>query len=77
MTGQILSQFLSIHNLKESFTTATGECAKSFPSILPLLKLDRIYYRNIDLLGVDICKDDPWNKLSDHLALLSDFNIKG
>lgn len=64
---------LKKNNLFESFLITYGDNVKTFPSCFPILKLDRIYYRNIELVSVDVYRDYPWNKLSDHIALSSEF----
>lgn len=62
--------------LQEAFTESSGFTARSFPSWFPILKLDRIYFRNLDLVSAEVYQGEPWNKLSDHLALFSEFKIK-
>lgn len=62
-------------NMKETHYEKNGKHAVSFPSSLPILKLDRIYYRGFELIHSSVLNTDPWNKLSDHLPLLSEFRI--
>ncbi|MCA9396376.1 MAG: EEP domain-containing protein, partial [Candidatus Omnitrophica bacterium] len=59
----------------EVFWSQTGRHAKTFPSFLPILKLDRIYYRGIQLNSCSVHDEDPWPKLSDHAALSASFNL--
>lgn len=62
--------FLGNHlNLQEVFLNTTGQYPKTFPSFLPILSLDRIYVRNLDILTAHIHHDNIWQKLSDHLPL--------
>jgi endonuclease/exonuclease/phosphatase family metal-dependent hydrolase len=49
--------------------------AKTFPNFLPLLCLDRIYFKNISLTQVQVLKDQHISKLSDHLPILLEFEI--
>ena len=42
---------------------------KTFPSRLPLLSLDRIFTRHLNILTAKPLKGLPWQKLSDHLPL--------
>jgi endonuclease/exonuclease/phosphatase family metal-dependent hydrolase len=46
-----------------------GRAARTFPSVLPLLRLDRIYVRGFQVLGSRVHHGAPWSLLSDHLAL--------
>jgi endonuclease/exonuclease/phosphatase family metal-dependent hydrolase len=61
--------------LQEVFLQAEGRCAKTFPSFLPILKLDRIYFRNLEVAHVVRFSGKPWSQLSDHLAIAADFII--
>jgi endonuclease/exonuclease/phosphatase family metal-dependent hydrolase len=56
--------------LHEAFEQTMGRLAKTFPSALPLLPLDRIYLRNANVQSVRMLSARPWSRLSDHLALL-------
>lgn len=62
--------------LKEVFMELHGEHAKSFPAIRPTLSVDRIYYRNIEPISCQALASDPWHKLSDHIPLIMQFNLK-
>ena len=61
--------------MKEIFQELHGNHARTFPSMFPLLPLDRIFYR--DLVPVDcLCyRNHPWHKLSDHLPLHARFQF--
>lgn len=61
--------------LQEVFLQEEGRCAKTFPSFLPILKLDRIYFRNLEVAQVVRFSGKPWSQLSDHLAIAADFII--
>ncbi|GAB2895552.1 endonuclease/exonuclease/phosphatase family protein [Uliginosibacterium flavum] len=56
--------------LSEVFTTLTGAPARSYPSTLPMLRLDRIYLRGIQAVSCEVLWGKPWSRISDH-ALLS------
>lgn len=56
-------------DLKEVYYETHGKVARTFPAFAPLLTMDRIYYRNLELLDVDVLSGDPWGGLSDHCAL--------
>jgi len=55
--------------LFEAFERHEGSHARSFPARLPMLHLDRIYVRGMDVEGVQKLVGSPWAKLSDHVAL--------
>ena len=46
-----------------------GRPARTFPSILPVLRLDRIYVRGFRVLDARVHRGVPWSLLSDHLAV--------
>jgi endonuclease/exonuclease/phosphatase family metal-dependent hydrolase len=63
---------------RSGFKEAHSECkikpAKTFPAKMPLLSVDRIYFRNLDLLDAQVLNQAPWNKLSDHCAIKAHFS---
>lgn len=54
---------------------ARGRHARTFPSLLPLLRLDRIYVRGFDILGARVHRGAPWSLLSDHLAVSAELRL--
>jgi endonuclease/exonuclease/phosphatase family metal-dependent hydrolase len=65
-TGKTLASELHIHDV---FHLHGGKLARSFPSRLPLLRLDRIYVRGFDVLHSSVHTGGNWLRLSDHAAL--------
>ncbi len=61
--------------LDEVFQNLHGQHAKSFPSFLPILRLDRIYFRNVEPMTAHILDHKPWSSLSDHLPISCEFKI--
>lgn len=59
--------------VKEAFFYLNGEYPVSFPSFSPRLSLDRIYYKNLEIVSAEGFKEDPWPSLSDHLPLYLEF----
>lgn len=55
--------------LREAMVAATGRHARTFPSAMPLLHLDRIYVRGFEIQGARAHRGRPWSLLSDHLAV--------
>ncbi len=46
-----------------------GKAQATFPSMLPLLRLDRIYVRGFRIAASRVHRGKPWSMLSDHLAV--------
>jgi endonuclease/exonuclease/phosphatase family metal-dependent hydrolase len=46
-----------------------GRAQATFPSMLPLLRLDRIYVRGFRVAASRVHRGKPWSMLSDHLAV--------
>ena len=65
-TGKTLASELHIHDV---FHLHGGKLARSFPSRLPLLRLDRIYVRGFDVVHSSVHTGGNWQRLSDHAAL--------
>ena len=63
---RILEQSLG---MTEVSAAAGGSPQRTFPSLLPLLQLDRIYVRGFRVLGSRVHGGAPWSLLSDHLAV--------
>jgi endonuclease/exonuclease/phosphatase family metal-dependent hydrolase len=55
--------------LTEVFCGATGRPARSFPSTLPVFRLDRIYVRGFRISHCEVHFGPPWSRISDHAAL--------
>lgn len=57
----------------EVFEYLTGEPAKTFPSIQPILRMDRIYVRGLKIHSAKILYE--WFKLSDHLGITAELEL--
>lgn len=59
--------------LQEAFELAHGAPARTFPSLLPVLTLDRIYVRGLKVTAAERLHDRGagarWRRLSDHVGL--------
>ena len=60
--------------LEEVSVMHNGKPARTFPSLLPVLRLDRIYVRGFEVLGAQSHRGAPWRLLSDHLALSAELS---
>lgn len=61
--------------LGEAFAELCGRPARSFPVRLPLLRLDRVYTRNLRVHRPRVLARKPWTHLSDHAALAVDITL--
>ena len=61
--------------MREAFSQLNGKCAKTFPSHRPMLRMDRIYFRGVELLDSYCLERQPWDQLSDHLPLYARFTV--
>ncbi|MEE4662155.1 MAG: endonuclease/exonuclease/phosphatase family protein [Halieaceae bacterium] len=59
----------------EIIAEQTGRPARSFPAILPLLRVDRVYFRGLALEEARLLRGGVWNRLSDHAALTAQFRL--
>lgn len=55
--------------MMEAFARNRGRPAKSFPSSLPVFRLDRIYVRGFDVVRAQVYYGEPWSNISDHAVL--------
>lgn len=60
-------------NVKEVGNQNGGTHNRTFPSWLPILPLDRIYFRKLKLADVKVTDVKAWKNLSDHQALIAEF----
>jgi endonuclease/exonuclease/phosphatase family metal-dependent hydrolase len=64
--GRVFAERLHV---REVFEHHTGKLAKSFPSWLPVLRLDRIYVRGFDVKHAEVHSGAHFVKVSDHAIL--------
>ena len=56
-------------HLREAFETTQGGVARTFPARFPVLRLDRVYVRNVTPVQATVLSTRPWSHLSDHAPL--------
>lgn len=61
--------------LREAMQDSVGRVQKTFPARWPMLRMDRIYYRNLELKSAKRLDGHAWRKLSDHSPLVAEFSI--
>ena len=59
----------------EVFEAVKGRPARTFPSVLPMFQLDRIYARGLDIVDARVHCAFPRARLSDHAALAATFEM--
>jgi endonuclease/exonuclease/phosphatase family metal-dependent hydrolase len=72
-TGRIFAERLHMH---EVFEHHVGKPARSFPSWLPMLRLDRIYVRGFNVKHVEVHSGPQFVKISDHAILTATLSKK-
>jgi endonuclease/exonuclease/phosphatase family metal-dependent hydrolase len=73
--GRVTGVLKSKLDLSEAFLAFKGNHARSFPSWFPISRLDRIYFRNLNLKSCERLIGKPWIGLSDHLPLIAEFTL--
>lgn len=73
--GQACVALRDALKVEEVSLSSMGRHAKTFPAWFPLLPLDRIYFRDLKLVNLDVQAQNHWRKLSDHQALLAEFRF--
>ena len=61
--------------MDEAFVATRGREARTFPARFPLLRLDRIYVRNVRAVRPEVHSMKPWSHLSDHAALSAEIDL--
>lgn len=61
--------------LVEVFAGAGRQPSRSFPATLPVLRLDRIYQRGLQVVGTQLHAGRPWSTISDHAVLSARFRV--
>jgi endonuclease/exonuclease/phosphatase family metal-dependent hydrolase len=62
-------------NLQETHHTLHNRHARTFPAWLPMLKMDRVYYRKVKPISCEPPRYNLWRRLSDHVPLIAKFEI--
>jgi endonuclease/exonuclease/phosphatase family metal-dependent hydrolase len=73
--GKVSERLREVLEVREAFSEIQGSSARTFPSWLPALKLDRIYYRGLKARIAKCLNQKPWTQLSDHIALYAELTI--
>lgn len=68
-------EYAKSFGLHEAYHSTYQVRAKTFPSPLPLLELDSIFYRDLNCTAAHVLDDIKWRTLSDHLPLYAEFEV--
>ncbi|VUD58835.1 hypothetical protein TDB9533_02523 [Thalassocella blandensis] len=68
-------QMCCANGLIEVHEGSQGKPAKTFPALLPVLRLDRIYVRNLKVKHAEVLKGRLWSHLSDHRPLYAELEL--
>ena len=63
-------------DLIEAFESHEGRAARSYPSVLPFFRLDRIYVRGFKVEKTEVHQGHPWSEISDHAVLSARMILK-
>jgi len=74
-TLRSVDRFLAELGFSEAFLSGEGRFTRTFPAWFPILKLDRIYCRDVVVKDSTVLKGAPWSKLTDHLALTASLKM--
>jgi endonuclease/exonuclease/phosphatase family metal-dependent hydrolase len=55
--------------MSEVSVAHAGRAPRTYPSVLPIFRLDRIYVRGFEVASSRVHGGKPWSMLSDHLAV--------
>lgn len=67
---------LGLRVQKESFRLPRAiRTARTFPALVPWLRMDRIYQRGFDVVHADVLRGPAWARLSDHSPLVADLAL--
>jgi len=74
-SGLPTREFLADTGLIDAYASVRGKPALSFPSFAPMLSLDRIFVRGLDVVDAEVYSGGKWAELSDHAALAANLSV--
>jgi endonuclease/exonuclease/phosphatase family metal-dependent hydrolase len=74
--GGLAERYFFQHlQLQEAYYYLHGHRAKTFPAWLPVLPMDRIYFRGLQPVSCERLIHAPWPNLSDHAPVMATFKL--
>ena len=64
-------------HVRDAFDSGRGRPPRSFPSKMPVFRLDRIYVRGFAVTQAAVHSGPPWSRISDHAALTAELEPAG
>lgn len=61
--------------LREVHECVNGRIARTFPAFMPMLSMDRIYVRGLEIEHCESTAGSHWRDFSDHKALIADVSL--
>ncbi len=74
-TGRVSHMLEDRAGLSEAFLSSEGIHARTFPSFMPMLPLDRVYFKGASLGSCEVLKEGEFKYLSDHLPVLVELEV--
>lgn len=62
-------------DVREAHYDLHNQHARTFPALMPVLKLDRIYFRGLEAAHAETKTGMPWRSLSDHVAIYAELSF--
>jgi endonuclease/exonuclease/phosphatase family metal-dependent hydrolase len=72
-TGRVDPIICEAADLDNAMMLLTMKERRTWSTRRPLWALDRIYYRNLNLVDIHVLRDAPWDRLSDHFPVVATF----
>lgn len=76
-SGLPTREFAADLDLVDAYQYVRGRRARSFPSFAPVLSLDRIFVRGLNIVSAEVHSGGKWSDLSDHAALVANLATRG
>jgi len=73
--GKASRHIAEVEGMREVFESSAGKCARTFPALIPLLRMDRVYVKNCEIISGRQLRGEPWRYLSDHIPLLVELGV--
>ena len=76
--SQGVTGHIGVHlEVEEAHHLLHGRYARTFPSLIPLLCLDRVYFRGLKPSASRVLTGHPWSRMSDHAPMVVEFHSQG
>lgn len=63
-------------DLIEASEALTNKLAVTYPAILPMLPMDRIYLRGFEVSSIQVMAESGWRAVSDHCAIVAEISLQ-